>query len=130
MNSQIGELLVPSEDDIRSRRFDNLMYGIELSYVSENNKEFNRLISNLKKISAVLLDNIGDSIDAVKKNRALLERLLKDEFVQSMTLKDYEDIRKQLRELVVYIENNSSGKDIYIDVEDTISNIETNESGV
>lgn len=27
-----------------------------------------------------------------------------------MTLKDYEDIRKQLRELVVYIENNSSGK--------------------
>lgn len=47
-----------------------------------------------------------------------------------MTLKDYEDIRKQLRELVVYIENNSSGKDIYIDVEDTISNIETNESGV
>lgn len=130
LNSQIGELLVPSEDDIRSRRFDNLMYGIELSYVSENNKEFNRLISNLKKISAVLLDNVGDSIDAVKKNRALLERLLKDEFVQSMTLKDYEDIRKQLRELVVYIENNSSGKDIYIDVEDTISNIETNESGV
>lgn len=130
LNSQIGELLVPSEDDIRSRRFDNLLYGIELSYISGNNKEFNRLISNLKKIATILLDKVGNSIDAVKKNRSLLERLLKDEFVQSMTLKEFENTRKQLRELVVYIENDISGKDIYIDVEDNISNVESVESGV
>lgn len=43
LNSQIGELLVPSEDDIRSRRFDNLMYGIELSYVQKTIKSLTDL---------------------------------------------------------------------------------------
>lgn len=131
LDSQVGELLLPSDDDIRSRRFDNLMYGIELNYVKEKRSEFNKLLACLRKISTLLLEDVGDRIDDIRKNRPLLENLLKDEFIQSMTLKDYEHVREIVRNLVVYIDPKSKrAKDIYIDVEDSVSNIEVSEDGV
>ncbi|SPT70437.1 DEAD/DEAH box helicase family protein [Anaerobiospirillum thomasii] len=118
---ELGRLIVSdSSDHISARRFDHLMYGLEYDFVAAKTSGFKMRLKYLREI-AVALSEIN--IKEVIEKRALLDNLLDDKYIQSLTLADYEDIRKQLRKLCIYIDNNSTITHKITDFEDEVEKV-------
>lgn len=124
--NELGRLIVPEKDDFQSRRFDCLMYSIELKYTE--GKLSNQLINKLRQY-VVGLQDVGDTFKEVKKHEALLNRLLDDDFVKGLTLNDWEDVRQKLRDLIKFIQS-SNIKPIIVDFTDEVVSEEFDTTGV
>ena len=99
IGQELAPLIIPDEDDAKAVRFDALMYGIELAYLS--GKGFNRYRSDLyKKVSAVAgVANIPE----IMMQAPLIDQILHTDYLDRAGINEFEEIRQNLRDLIKYI---------------------------
>ncbi|CAB1247622.1 Type I restriction-modification system R subunit [Ruminococcaceae bacterium BL-4] len=95
----IAPLVLPTGDDISAARFDMLIYQIELAMMTE--KTCTRAKNDVvRKASA--LAKYG-TIPAVAKQQELIGQIIHNDFLERAGISDYEEIRKNLRDLIKFI---------------------------
>ena len=95
----IAPLIPPTQDDISAVRFDMLLYQIELAMLAEKTykKAKNDLIKKTRELSRYA------TIPAVAAQQELIEQILHNDYLERAGIKDYEDIRIKLRDLIKFI---------------------------
>lgn len=123
IKEHIAPLVVPKKSDEFERRFDYLMYSIELAYLQSKNATKN---ISIVTGAATQLTKLY-TIPQVKEQRKVIERLLEKDFWKETSILDMEYVREALRELIKYIE---TGKVllIYSDFEDNIVDFKEGEA--
>ncbi len=96
---ELAPLIMPKETDAKALRFDALMYGIELAYLA--GKKYTRARHDLmKKVSAVAgVANIPE----IMAQSDLIDKILHTDYVENADIRDFEEIRENLRGLMKYI---------------------------
>ena len=99
MGQELAPLITPEEDDAKALRFDALMYGIELAYLA--GKKYGKARSDLmKKVAAVAsVANIPE----IMAQSELIDKILHTDYVENAGINEFENIRKNLRDLIKYI---------------------------
>ncbi len=99
IREELAPLIMPYDDDAKAVRFDALVYGIELAYLT--GKKYNRARSELfDKISKLASFT---TIPQIKDKSELIEKILHTDYIESAGINEFEHIRKNLRELIKYI---------------------------
>lgn len=99
IREELAPLIQPDEDEVNAVRFDALMYGIELAYLSK--KKNGRAIGDLlKKVHAISrIPNIPE----IQAKSDLLKKVMNTDYVERGNLDDLEFIRIELRNLMKYL---------------------------
>lgn len=99
MGEELAPLITPDEDEPKAVRFDALMYGIELAFLA--GKNYSRGRSDLyKKVKAVAgVANIPE----IMAQADFLNKLIHTDYIESAGINEFEEIRKNLRDLIKYI---------------------------
>lgn len=123
VREELAHLIIPDEDDVKALRFDALMYGIELAFLS--GKTYTRAKRDLRN-KAEDLSEIAN-IPEIKEQSELIKKILYTDYLERGEIDDFENIRSKLRDLMKYIPVNS--RDICeIDLTEEILSVEWNES--
>lgn len=120
LESHISPIVTTDDIDEAAKRFDNFMYGLMIVLHEEGTVPPNQ-ISHLQDIATRLLDRI--TIEAIKKKISLLQRICDDDFWNNYSMMTFENIRKEIRDLVQYIVDIHSVRKIKTDLEDPIESI-------
>lgn len=122
IKEHISPLVQPYNDDELAKRFDLLMFTIELAKLNQKNatKPIQRVMR-----TAEALSKLG-TIPQVLEQRELIKRVQQEQFWQEASLLDLEQVREALRDLIKFIER-SQQKIYYTDFQDEV--IEQNENG-
>lgn len=107
VRSELSPLIEPEKDDAKALRFDALMYGIELAYLT--GKRYNRGKKDLLK-KAEALSGIAN-IPEIMIQTELIEKILHTDYLETAEINEFEHIRESLRDLMKYILN--TGHAIY-----------------
>lgn len=107
VRSELSPLIEPEKDDAKALRFDALMYGIELAYLT--GKRYNRGKKDLLK-KAEALSGIAN-IPEIMIQAELIEKILHTDYLETAEINEFEHIRESLRDLMKYILN--TGHAIY-----------------
>ena len=99
IGQELAPLIIPDDDDAKAVRFDALMYGIELAYLT--GKRYSRYRSDLlRKVNAVAdVANIPE----IMAQSELIETILHTDYLDTAGIKEFEYIRVNLRDLMKYI---------------------------
>ena len=104
MEEHIMPLLGPEKENFSASRFDVLMYGIELAYITgEVYKKKKKDL--MKKVEA--LTNYG-TIPEVNAQKDFIGTLLHTDYIDNCGINEFETIRTKLRNLMQYLENDES----------------------
>ena len=100
MGDELAPLIEPDKDEVNAVRFDALMYGIELCYLA--GKSYSRAKSDLfKKVSGIA--SVAASFPEIKAQGKLIEKILHTSYLENCGIREFEYIRKALRDLIKYI---------------------------
>ncbi len=104
---ELASLIEPDVDEASAVRFDALMYSIELAYLV--GKQYSRAKSDLfKRVRGVAsVANIPEIM--VKQD--LINQILHTDYIESAGINEFEHIREKLRNLMKYIQKESSRYD-------------------
>lgn len=99
VREELAPLILPDNDEISAVRFDALMYGIELAYLT--GKKYNKARGDLiKRVSAVAsVANIPE----IQVKSELVQSILNTSYVDDADIDRLEYIREELRSLMKYI---------------------------
>lgn len=117
LSAQLSSLPAPDDDHELSRRFDLLMLNLQLA-LQNNDPAFSRLQEQVQSIGKALESK--ESIPAVAKQMALILELQSEEYWQDINLPLLEQLRRNLRELVRFIDKGAPQQIVYTDFEDEI----------
>ena len=119
----ISPLVLPSKDDISAVRFDMLLYQIELAILAGKpcNRAKNDLERKVEELSRYA------TIPAVAALQELIEQIRHNDFLERAGVKDYEDVRVKLRDLLKFIPYEERSR-YDTNFTDDILSIEWNES--
>lgn len=122
IKEQISPLIAPIQDDEFAKRFDLLMYTIELAKLQSNNA-----VKPIRKVieTAEALSKLG-TIPQVMEQKHVIEKVMTEEFWDSADIFELDAVREALRDLIKFIEKETR-KIYYTDFQDEI--IEVKESG-
>jgi len=122
LEEHIAPLVLPYDDDEMAKRFDFLMYTIELAVLKGQiaAKPINRVMFTAENLS-----HIG-SIEKVKRQSELLEKVQTSEFWNDVNIFDMEQVRIALRELIKYLPPEVIPS-YYTNFQDEILSVEENE---
>lgn len=101
IQEQLTPLISPDDPDEYSRWFDLLIVNMQI-YVFENNSTKEYYIKRLRELAASL-EKLG-TIPAVKKHMKRIHAIRSDHFIQTITPWILEEIRRELRDLIKFIE--------------------------
>lgn len=123
IKEHVSPLVIPYEDDELAKRFDLLMYTIELAKLTSNNatKPITRVIK-----TAQTLSKLG-TIPQIVEQKEIIKKLQDETFWQEASLIDLENVRVALRDLIKFIEREQQ-KIYYTDFKDEIIEQVENES--
>lgn len=115
IKKHVSPLVPPYADDELAKRFDLLLYTIELAKLNSNNatKPVTRVIQ-----TAQTLSKLG-TIPQVVEQKEIIKRVQDETFWQEASLKDLENVREALRDLIKYIEREQQ-KIYYTDFKDEV----------
>ena len=122
LKEEISPLIISTDEDELAKRFDYLMYTIELAYLEK--KPMNRPKGRVIR-TAENLESKGNIIQ-VKENKEIIERVQRDEFWEDGDILDYELVRKALRDLIKLIDRDKKGI-YYTDFRDEIVGVKDGE---
>ena len=123
VKTELAPLIEPEKDDAKALRFDALMYGIELAYLV--GKKYSRARKDLLlKVSA--LAGVAN-IPEIMVQAELIEKILHSNYLDNAGINEFEHIRKNLRDLIKYIPNDSRGTFV-TNFDDEILSMEWHES--
>lgn len=123
IKENISPLIVPLKDDELAKRFDLVMFNIQLAYLQGTN-----VTRGIKSVidTAEQLSKLG-TIPQVQKQKYIIEKVMTEEFWESADIFELEVVREALRELVKYLEKQSQ-RIYYTNFEDLIISEEMNDS--
>jgi len=100
IKEHITTLITSINDNELAKRFDYLIYTVDLANLLNRNAS-----SPIKKIitTAEILSKKG-TIPEIRAQKHIIEKIMLDEFWQSATIIDLEEVRLALRELIKFIE--------------------------
>lgn len=115
IKQHISPLIHPIKDDELAKRFDYLMYSIDLAYLQDKNAN-----SPIKKVvkTAEQLSTLG-TIPQVLEQKAVIERVQTEEFWEGAGISEMETVRMALRDLLKFIEKKKR-RIYYTDFQDEI----------
>ncbi len=118
----ISPLITPLNDDELAKRFDCLIYTVDLAYLQNKNatKPIKAIINTAEQLSKL------GTIPKVMEQKHIIEKVLTDEFWESADILDLEEVRNALRDLIRFIEKDGQ-KIYYTNFKDEI--LEINENG-
>lgn len=99
--THIAPLVQNKDTDEWAKRFDNFMYGLILAFM-EQLPACAAAQNQLKEIAAKLQQKI--SIPQIKEKLPLIQKIETDEFWKSNDILRFEEVRKNLRELIKFID--------------------------
>ena len=115
IKEHLSPLITSLTDDELAKRFDYLVFSVDLTLLQSRNatKSINKIVS-----TAEALSKLG-TIPQVAAQKHVIEKDQTDEFWQSATIIDLEEVRIALRELLKFLERESQ-KLYYTDFKDEI----------
>ncbi|MBA9087264.1 type I restriction enzyme R subunit [Fontibacillus solani] len=122
LKEHIAPLITPLQDDELAKRFDLLIFTVDLAYLQQKNAT--RPIRSIVQ-TAEELSKIGN-VPKVMEKKYIIEKVQTDEFWQQADVLELEEVRIALRDLIKLIEK-SKQRIYYTNFKDQI--IETRESG-
>jgi len=122
IKEHISPIIVPIQEDEFAKRFDLLMYTIELAQLQTNNavKPIRRVIR-----TAEALSKLG-TIPQVMEKKHVIDKVLTVEFWESADIFELDEVREALRDLIKFIEKETQ-KIYYTNFQDEV--IEVKENG-
>ena len=123
LREHIASLITWLDEDELAKRFDYLIYTVDLAYLESKNAS--KSIRSIIKI-AEALSKLG-TIPQVMEQKHMIEKVQTDEFWESADVFELEEVRKALRELIKFIDKKVSHILYYTDFKDEI--LEVNENG-
>ena len=99
MGQELAPLITPDQDDPKAMRFDALMYGIELAYLS--GKKYQKARKDLMKQVAGIAGVAN--IPGIMAQAELIDRILHTDYLDNAGINEFEHIRENLRDLIKYI---------------------------
>lgn len=116
------------DEDKRSLSFDLKFFDIELSVLANGDvSRAGKKVESVRKISKYLLDNASGITEVINK-ADILRTLISAEFWNSPQINELEKYRKEVRELLRYIE--SKAKPVFIDLIDFVEDDEYTGNGL
>lgn len=114
LKEELASLIIPEEDGEMSKRFDNVMYTIELSYlmVKKATKPIRAVVDTAEKLSEI------GTIPKIIENKDLLIHVQSTDFWDEADILALEEVREVMRELVQFIEKETR-KTYYTNFQDT-----------
>ena len=111
----IAPLITYTEEEELSKRFDYQMYVIENAYLGKKSflRAKNRVIETAEKLSE------KGTIEKISKKKETITKIQKEEFWKNADLFQFEEVRKELRELVILLDRITT-KIYYTDFRDEI----------
>ncbi len=103
VKEELAPLILPDGDDAGAVRFDALMYGLELAYLSDKpyTRAKNDLQKHVKAIAGVA------NIPEIQVKTDLIQRILQTSYVDNAGIDEFEYMREELRSLMKYIPQKS-----------------------
>ena len=103
VREELAPLILPEQDDASAVRFDALMYGIELAYLTGKKyaKAHNDLYKRVAGIASVA------NIPQIQAQSDLIDKILHTDYVEHGGISEFEEIREKLRDLMKYIPKGS-----------------------
>lgn len=99
VREELAPLILPDEDEASAVRFDALLYGLELAYL--DGKKYGKARSDLlKKVAAI--SNVAN-IPEIMVQAEFINKILHTDYLDNAGIDEFEDIRKNLRDLMKYI---------------------------
>ena len=99
VKEEIAPLIIPEGDEASAVRFDALMYGIELAYLT--GKKCTRYKKDLmKKVSGIA--NVAN-IPEIQSHSDLIQKILHTDYLETAGINEFENIRERLRDLMKYL---------------------------
>ncbi len=115
IKEHLTPIFVVTDLDESAKRFDNLLYSLQIRKMKKLNYhiQVNSIIS--------LMENLKDlgTIDKIKEKANLIKTVSNEEYWNRATFFDVENVRKEIRDLIKFIEN-PPRKIWNIDIEDTL----------
>ena len=120
----IAPLITYTEEEELSKRFDYQMYVIENAYLGKKSflRAKNRVIETAEKLSE------KGTIEKISKKKETITKIQKEEFWKNADLFQFEEVRKELRELVILLDGITT-KIYYTDFRDEIVDYGEHETG-
>ena len=120
----IAPLITYTEEEELSKRFDYQMYVIENAYLGKKSflRAKNRVIETAEKLSE------KGTIEKISKKKETITKIQKEEFWENADLFQFEEVRKELRELVILLDRITT-KIYYTDFRDEIVDYGEHETG-
>ena len=120
----IAPLITYTEEEELSKRFDYQMYVIENAYLGKKSflRAKNRVIETAEKLSE------KGTIEKISKKKETITKIQKEEFWENADLFQFEEVRKELRDLVTLLDGITT-KIYYTDFRDEIVDYGEHETG-
>lgn len=115
LKEHIAPLVVPKKESELARRYDYLIYSIELAQLQSRNavKNVHVALSTAEKLAHLY------TIPQVKDKQSIIEKVRNTEFWDDASIMDLDEVRVALRELLQFIETGTT-KIYFTDFEDEI----------
>lgn len=110
--SNIAHLIPAKADDENARRFDVLMYRLELASAVNNEDDKNSVVKKIKNIASHLEKKA--TIPQVRDAKDTLKKVQQTEFWKTATLPEMDQIRIEMRELMQYLKKEMKTKIINV----------------
>lgn len=123
LEDHIAPLVFNEELDQYAKGFDNFCYGIMEAHLSEKSISFYR--GKIKAVAEILLTKT--SIKVVRDNLPRLQHLTVNSYYDGLNVLDYEEIRKEIRELAQFSVDKQSQKNIFVNFDDDIHDVDVPE---
>ena len=125
LKNVIAPLVTYREEEELPKRFDYQIYVIENAYLEKKSflRAKNRVIETAEKLSE------KGTIEKISKKKETITKIQKEEFWESADLFQFEEVRKELRDLVTLLDE-ITVKIYYTDFRDEIVDYGERESGV
>ncbi len=122
IKEHIAPLITPIAGDELAKRFDHLIYTVDLAYLQNKNatKPIRSIIQTAEELSKL------GTIPQVMEQKYIIEKVQTEEFWESADILELEEVREVLRELIKFVEKEKQ-KIYYTNFKDEI--LEVNENG-
>lgn len=123
IKEHISPLVTPINDDELAKRFDYLIYTVDLAYLQSKNAT-----TPIRAIikTAEALSKLG-TIPQVREQKHIIEKVMTEEFWESANIFELEKVREALRELIKFIEVQGQ-KIYYTDFSDKILEVKESQA--
>lgn len=118
LKEYIAPIITPQKEDELARRFDHLMYSIQLADLQSRNASRNKKI--VTSTAEQLSNKCG--IPQVAEQKYIIDQVLHREFWEKATIFDMDAVREALRDLLKFLDTEFH-QIYYVNVEDCITDV-------